>query len=130
MREYPQSYLIRFARGSCYLFALARAAEKLTGKELSAHNVLDVALTSRYIADDGYVRNAAAFLSEITDKKWTVTKTYEDAPSYKGSITIDHWSDRHGHDHFRLADWDSLYSKSQAEAEGRIIDRRIVSLRN
>ena len=129
MREYPQSYMIRFARNVCYVFALARAVEVITNDKLSADKIFGQALELKCIGDDGFVKDAEEFLEAIyPGKKWKVDKS-EKPGTGKGMVNIEHWKSPQGWDHFKLSDRDARYGDCEAVSKGKIVDYRIVYMK-
>ena len=109
MRQAPQSYVYRFARNSCYLFALARAAEIISGKELSADDIFSAAIRSKFVSEDAYVRDAEGFLQEVCGVKCKVAKYKENdkIEISEKAVVITHYQHGSRH-HFNLSDWDSM----------------------
>ena len=109
MRQAPQSYFYRFARNSCYLFALARAAEIISGKELSADDVFSAAIRSKFVSEDAYVRDAEGFLKEVCGVTARVTKykVNDKIEISDKAVVITHYQHGYRH-HFNLSDWDSM----------------------
>jgi len=126
MRESPQSYLIRFARNSCYVFTLGRAAEKLLNKQIAADYIFAVATHSKNVGEDGYVRDAESFLEEVSLHQLRVYKTKVPGTETKKRVVIEHWREPHGNEHFKMLDWDPLAVKCTAVTGGEIVDYRIV----
>jgi len=110
MREAPQSYVYRFARNSCYMFALARAAEIISGKELSADDIFAKAMKSKFVSEDCFIRDSDEFLKEVCGvsahvKKYKVMEKLENINDKSVVITHYQMGNRH---HFNLGDWDSM----------------------
>jgi len=133
MREFPQSWMIRFAKNSCYLFALARASEIATGFELSAESVFREALVNRNISETCFIHDAVAVLNKINPppegKRWEVEKVEKDYKVKKNDILIEHWNKDKMH-HFRLPEWNSMFYPTMSETGGEIVGYRVVRLVN
>jgi len=138
MIPFPQTALLtNFGRNSCYIFALARAVEILTGKDLLASDVLRVALKTRNVSSNAFVYDAGSFCDEIAslvlgDSKYAFTVSKELQPSIMSNVcNIQHWvlsSNSYSAHHFKLDSWDSVQFMTQAEKLGSIVDYRVVTL--
>ena len=137
MLEYPQSYMNRFIKSSCYIFALGKAVEMLVEKDISAHTVLDIALASSNVSEDGYVKDANAFVAEINPdskkvimvEKWQIGEIDKKSMGpCKTFVKIEHYDDGLGHHHFKLENWDSLRYQCDAVKNGKLKDYRLVKL--
>lgn len=124
MREAPQSYVYRFARNSCYMFSLARAAEIISGKELSADIIFSRAMKSKFVSEDCYVRDAEKFLKEVCGvsasvKKYRVMDKIENLTDKSVIITHYQMGNRH---HFNLGDWDSMMFTPDFAVDDKFIE--------
>lgn len=140
MIKFPQSGLVQnFGRNTCYVFSLAHCVEVLTGEQLCAHHVFELAAQSKHVGPNAYVYNAEAFCNEIAEclleesnYKFSVIKSLSE-PDLPDVCSIQHWvydGVSPSYHHFRLADWDPLETMAIAVLKGKIIDYRIVKFKN
>jgi len=139
MRAAIQSFLLTAGESACYALDIVQLAEIFTGVKRDLIDTLEQAIDKRYIKfnyhdydddDNFFVMNPAGMLSWLTGKVWTVTKEGADYKAKEGELEVDRWERKKTGitlGHFRLPNWDSLYSSVTVKI-GTLVSKRIFRL--
>ena len=129
MIEGIQTFLKSAGESACYALCIIELAERETKVQYSIVDVLLKGIERGYIeyevngTNNFYVKDPAAFLSMLTNQRWTVKKTTASYVPAKEELVVQQYS-LDNLSHFCLAEWDSL-NPSPVRKKGRLMGYRI-----
>jgi hypothetical protein len=136
MKAGIQTMMQEAGESACYALDIIEIAERIRKSSINPIQALYKAFDLGYIyynAQDPndnnnfFVKNPAAFLSDMTSQKWEVEKVPAAYMDKDGEYVVDYWERQATGKtigHFRLHDWDPLMS-SLTVRYGKLVSRRV-----
>jgi hypothetical protein len=136
MRKGTQDFLYEMWEAACYALCIIQMAEDRIMKNIDMLGAIEDAIDAGYIyfnranhADNNnfFVKDPAAFLSLLTNEKWTVRHEPSSYVPTAKELVVERWERRRTGQtigHFKLPYWDSL-DDSQTVKYGTLVSYRV-----
>lgn len=136
MRSGIQTILAEAGESACYALCIIKIAERYLKKEIGACDGILLAIDAGFLHynfsdpndnDNFFVKKPTEFLEAMTGVKWTVERTEPGYTPLPGRYIVQRWERvKTGNiiAHFRLPDWDPLYS-SMTVKYGKVASLRV-----